>query len=550
MSTTTLAPAARTIRSGGTLTGTGRLLRFALRRDRIRLPAWVLGIALTLGLTAAAFPGVYPDAAARQARALLMGNPATVALAGPQIGVADYTFGAMMTNELLSLTSIVVALMSIFTVVRHTRGEEESGRSELVLANPVGRYAPLATGLAMAGIANLALAVVTAVILGAQGLDSITWSGSWLYAAALVSVGFVFAGVAAVTAQISQHARSASSMAGLVLGVAYTIRAIGDVTNSGVVWLSPFAWAQRTYAYVNDQWWPLLLSAALTAVLTLLAVRLNARRDSSAGLREPRPGPATGSPRLSTSLALALHNQRVALTAWTVSLGLFGLIYGTLLADVEGFAEEMSVTIADVLGGTMGESLINAFLAVLVVVMSILATVYALVALLRARSEENSGLAENILATPTSRSRFLAGHITVAIIGGVLVLLAGVLGLGVTGSLALSDVGVLGRLLAAGLVQAAPLIFLVSVAVALFGLSPGLARLCWIPLVYGVVTTTVGGVLGLPQWALDLSPWSMVPMLPSESFRIWPVLGMLVVSGLLFALGFWGFRRRDVQTVA
>ena len=75
-----------------------------------------------------------------------MGSPATVALAGPRIGVDDYTFGAMMTNEMLALTSIVVALMSIFMVVRHTRGEEETGRSELVLANPVGQLAPWPPG--------------------------------------------------------------------------------------------------------------------------------------------------------------------------------------------------------------------------------------------------------------------------------------------------------------------------------------------------------------------------------------------------------------------
>jgi len=550
MTTETVPRSSVPVRTGGALTGVGQLLRFALRRDRIRLPAWVLGISLALALTAAAFPGLYPDEAARQARAALMGSPATVALAGPEIGVSDYTFGAMMTNEMLALTTVVVALMSIFTVVRHTRGDEEEGRSELVLANPVGRYAPLATGLAMAGIANLALAVLTAVMLGSQELESITWSGSWLYAAALVSVGLVFAGVAAVTVQVSEHARSASSLAGLVLGVAYTIRAVGDVTDSGLSWLSPVAWAQRTYAYVDDRWWPLLLSVALTALLILLAVRLNARRDFGAGLRQPRPGPVAGSPRLSTSLALALHNQRVALIAWAVSLGLFGLMYGTLLGEVEGFADELGSTIDDILGAAAAESLIEAFLALLAVIMSMLASVYAVLAILRARSEETSGRAEHVLATPTSRSRFLAAHTTAATVGGVLVLLTAVLGIGLTGSATLGDAGVLGQLLTAGAVQLTPLVLIVSVAVAMFGLAPRLTNVVWIPVVYGMVASMIGGLLGLPQWALDLSPWAMVPMLPAESFRTWPVLAMLAVSGMLMALGFWGFRRRDLQTVA
>ncbi|MHC8564467.1 hypothetical protein ACW23B_29365 [Streptomyces albidoflavus] len=33
---------------GGPFTGTGVLLRFMLRRDRIRLPAWVLGLTLLM----------------------------------------------------------------------------------------------------------------------------------------------------------------------------------------------------------------------------------------------------------------------------------------------------------------------------------------------------------------------------------------------------------------------------------------------------------------------------------------------------------------------
>ncbi|MGV1006014.1 MAG: ABC transporter permease [Candidatus Nanopelagicales bacterium] len=530
--------------------GVGRLIRFALRRDRVRLPAWVLGISLSLALTAAAFPGIYPDAAARQARASLIGSPATIALAGPQIGVADYTFGAMMTNEMLALTSIVVALMSIFTVVRHTRAEEESGRSELVLSNPVGRFAPLATGLAVAVLANVALAVLNAVLLGAVGVESITWAGSWLFGAALAGVGLVFAGVAGVTSQISEHARAASSLAGLMLGVAYSIRAVGDVLDSGLSWLSPVAWAQRTYAYVDDRWWPLLLSLVTTLVLIALAMLLNARRDFGAGLRQPRPGPATASPRLASAFSLALHNQRVALTAWSVSLFLFGLMYGTLLGEVEGFGEKLGDTIGEVLGPIGTESLIKSFLSLLAVVMSMMGAVYAAIAMLRARAEETSGLAEAVLATPTSRARYLAGHTLVALGGGGLVLLGGAIGIGLTGSVALGDREVLGQVLSGAVVQFVPVVLVVAFAVALFGLVPQLSALVWVPVGYGMVATMIGGLLGLPDWALNISPWALVPMMPAQEFAIGPVLGVLAGSTALLLAGFWGFRRRDLQTVA
>ena len=58
--------------------------------------------------------------------------------------------------------------------------------------------------------------------------------------------------------------------------------------------------------------------------------------------------------------------------------------------------------------------------------MSMFASVFAAIAILRARSEETSGLAESILATPISRDRYPVGHTAVALVGGALELLAGV----------------------------------------------------------------------------------------------------------------------------
>ena len=127
---------------------------------------------------------------------------------------------------------------------------------------------------------------------------------------------------------------------------------------------------------------------------------------------------------------------------------------------------------------------------------------------------------------------------------------AGALGIGLTGSAALGDTAVLGWILSAAAVQIVPLILVVSIAVALFGLVPRFTGLAWVPLGYGMFASMIGGLVGLPQWALDISPWAIVPMLPVESFSLWPVLAMLAVSVALVALGFWGFRRRDLQTVA
>jgi len=58
--------------------------------------------------------------------------------------------------------------MNILLVSRHTRLEEQTGRSELLRADAVGRHAPLTAALLLALSANLVLALAIAGSLAAK----------------------------------------------------------------------------------------------------------------------------------------------------------------------------------------------------------------------------------------------------------------------------------------------------------------------------------------------------------------------------------------------
>ena len=78
------------------LQGTGQLVRFALRRDRIWLSVWVLAIVAVLVGSAASVIGLYPDQASLdQAAALIQGNSTVIALNGPAQGL-DNVGGRVM----------------------------------------------------------------------------------------------------------------------------------------------------------------------------------------------------------------------------------------------------------------------------------------------------------------------------------------------------------------------------------------------------------------------------------------------------------------------
>src|SRR5690625_2994992 len=107
----TTKPPVRTSASGGDFAGLGTLIRFALRRDRLRLPLWILGIVLAAVGSAASFPATYPDAEARLGALLTIDNPGTTALIGSVYGDGEYTRSEEHTSELQSRGQLVCRLL-------------------------------------------------------------------------------------------------------------------------------------------------------------------------------------------------------------------------------------------------------------------------------------------------------------------------------------------------------------------------------------------------------------------------------------------------------
>src|SRR3954464_4105102 len=97
--------------------------------------------------------------------------------------------------------------MSRQSIGRKTGAEEESGRAELVRAAAVGRRAPLTAALLETAVADPAIVLVIAAGLAGAGLAP---PDSLALAAGIGLPAWVFGAVAAVTAQVSEHARAAS----------------------------------------------------------------------------------------------------------------------------------------------------------------------------------------------------------------------------------------------------------------------------------------------------------------------------------------------------
>jgi len=523
------------------LTGTRALARLALRLDRVRLTVWVLLLAVMPMATAANYFKLYPTEADLRAVSGLLTNPSLVALSGP---LFDLSIGGLTVWKVGLSEFILAALMSLLTVVRHTRTEEETGRLELLRATVIGRHAPLTAALLVAALANLAIAVLAALGLMATGLPA---AGSVAFGLAIALVGTLFAAVAATAAQLTQGARAATGIASAVLGGTYLLRAVGDTGPTWLSWLSPTGWALHMRPYGGERWWVAALFVVATAVFAATGYALAARRDVGAGLLAERPGPVTAAPSLRSPLALAWRLHRGLLLGWTVALALTGAVMGGAAAGI-GDLESPNQQLTDILsrmGGPNG--LTDAFLGAIFGITGMVAGAYTVQATLRLRQEESSGRVEALLATRVGRLRWAASHLAFALLGTALLLAVSGLAGGLAYGAQVHDVGgQVGRLFGAALVQLPAAWVLAGLGTALIGLAPRLSSLTWAALIFSVLLVELGALFGLSQWIVDLTPFAHVPKLPGSAFTLTPVLWLTVTAVALGAAGLAGLRRRDI----
>ncbi|MFY7068791.1 ABC transporter permease [Nocardiopsis changdeensis] len=528
------------------LTGTGTLTRFILRRDRIRMSVWVVALVGTVGLTVPTLDEAFATEAQRQARAALMDTPTGILFGGPGFGLDDYTLGAMVVNELTMSLLIAMAIMSILHVVRHTRAEEESGRAELLRAGVLGSGAQMTAALLTVALLNLLIGGLTGAIMAGYGLDAVD---SLVYGLGLGLAGLTFGAVTAVCAQLTEHARAASGTAFLVTGLLFMARVVGDLAERGggpSSWASPFAWVQQTRVFDDLRWWPLALYPLAILALFGAAYALAGRRDLGAGLVPPRPGPAAAGPLLNGVLALHLRQQRGSIIAWSAATFLFSISFGTLATEVEGMLDSNPELMA--LLGSAAEDVTAGFLGVMSGYVIMAAAAQGILSVLRARSEESAGRAELVLATAVGRIRWYGAALAVGVLSTGLLVVLGGLGIGIGALSATDDASWIGTMLESALSQAPVALAFVAATALFVGAAPRLMPLVWLWLGYSVFTTMLGALLGMPDWALDLSAFGMLPQPPMEEFEAAPVVIASAAVAAALALALAGFRRRDLET--
>ncbi|MDZ7786346.1 MAG: anibiotic ABC transporter [Candidatus Saccharibacteria bacterium] len=536
--------------------GTWKLVKLALRLDRFKLPVWIVGIVGLVGASAAALGDLYGT---YEAQLQYVSTAATSTVARAFGGIVNgVSLGSVAMVEIFAFTAVMMAFMSTLLVVRHTRKPEETGAAELIGSGRVGRYAGLTAAIIVAIAANVTVGLFMFLIL--SNVDGLSATGALGFSAALACIGIAFAGVAGIAAQLSETGRGANSIAGGVIGGAFVLRAIGDgfatvsadglrATPAWPTWLSPFGWGFQIHPFAQQNWWLfiLLIGFMLTTVIgSFLILR---HRDVGLGIIPTRAGRARAKPSLLSTFGLTWRLQRGVLIGWSIGMLVFGLVIGGMaheFADIIKASPETAEILAEI-GGSDG-TITDTFFGAMFGFAAIIASGYIIQSLLKVRSEEASGHLEALLSTKLSRGKWLASHALVTLIGQAwMLLITGVMSGVIFVSVSGAEWTEVWRL-TVGIFNYLPALLAFSGGVIfLLGVLPRLATgVSWAAFIGSFLILQLAALLSLPDWVLNISPFTHIPSVPAQSIGLATFLLLCLVAAGLSMAGFLRFWRRDL----
>jgi ABC-2 type transport system permease protein len=520
------------------------LARRAFRDARVRTVSYALLFVALSYAQLVAYRDAYPTLSSRLAFARSFADNKAVRLfyGEPHDLLSVSGYAAWRIGGTLA---IFAAIFGLLAAVRALRTEEDTGRMELVLAGIVGRRAAYLSAMAAitAGILILYFAELVGLIAGGLPVG-----GSAYLALATVSVVPVLVGVGAVASQLAPARRMALELGGAVAGLFFLLRVIADTAN-GLGWLrwaTPLGWAEELRPFTGARPLVLMLPAAATVLLLVLAARIAAGRDIGTGVLPARDSAEPRLGMLSSPTAQALRSERGSLIVWLSGVGAFAYILGVIAksSSSAGISKNLNRELGKLGSGSIVTP--TGYLGFTFIFFVLAISLFACAQIGAARHEEANQQLETLLALPVSRRGWLGGRLLLAACAAAAIsLVAGLLTwVGAeSGGASIS----LGKLVEAG-ANCLPvaLLFLGLAALAYAIVPRASAGIAYALVTVAFLWNLLGSLLGAPKWLVGVTPFAHVGLVPAQPFRAGAAVIMLAIAAASALAATWIFQRRDL----
>lgn len=475
----------------------------------------------------------------------LADNPAVRAIYG--LPTAISTVGGFTVWRVALFVTLLGTVWIALATTRVLRGNEESGRLDLVLANPISLMRSTVTNLVAVMAVPVLAALLTALVLLAAGAET---GGSWLYGAGLGLLLATFAGVAALASQFLPERRRA---AGITMGVLFAtfvlhMWADGGTNAQWARWLSPFGWLENLHAFGGNETLPLIPLAVAPVVLVAAALALVTRRDEGAGLVRADDTKRGGTAMLSGPLSFSIRQRAGELIAWAAAVAVLGIMSGGLAESLVGFPQTQPQAMQMLSQVGMAEAVTpGGFIAVMNIFYAVVLAGYAISCLHGLYDDEITNRLDLPYSNSVTRTGWSGSTVVTTTAG--LVALTVVLSAGTWLGSIFSGAGLSAgdSFSSAANVLPVPVMFL-GLAVLFHGIRPS-----WTIGVVGVLAIglylvdLIGPALSWPTWVVDLSPYQHLALVPVQSAAWTATVVILSIAVTAGAIGLATYARRDLQ---
>lgn len=511
---------------------------------------WAVVFGGTAATSALSYVSSFPDQASREQIAATTGQDTGLAILLGPVDAIDTVGGYTVYKCYVFLTAIG-AIWGLLAATRLLRGEEDTGRWQLVLAG--GTRASRATSATLAALAAGVgmLFTGTALIVWLAGRDpdvGFATADTVLYGLSIAIAPAVFVALGALTSQLGRSRRLATGLGMAVFGVAFVVRMIADAGpgTKWLLWFTPFGWTERMRPFTENDTRPLVLAASALFALAAGAIVLAGRRDAGAGVVASRDVVPPRPFGLASPLGLAARVELPVLLAWCAGVVATGLCFGIIAEVATGALPE---SLGDTLDrfGVQG-SFVKQYFGVAFLLVGTVVALLPASQIGAAAQEETSGRLVHLLARPVRRASLLGGRLALA---GAAVVVAGLLA-GLGGWLGATSQGVdpgLASMLGAGLNVVPTALLVLGIGALVLAVLPEAAT----PTVYAVVIASLiidllASMVSSLAWLDHVSLFHYMALAPAQDPDPATLLVTLVAAAALCVAATAIFERRDVQT--
>jgi ABC-2 type transport system permease protein len=474
----------------------------------------------------------------------LVENPAIRILFGTPVALDDV--GGFAVWRTGTPVLVLAGVWILLTATRITRGEEDAGRSDLLLAGRIRTVDLVTHCLTMITAAALLVGAAVGVSLLTAGTDA---TGSAIYACAVFGVTLTFGTAGVFAAQLMPTRSAAVGVTVALLGAGLLLRMLADSATqlAWAAWASPFGLTARAAPYADNRLTPLLALAAFPLAFAAAALVAAGHRDVGGGLLTVATRRVPRTRLLGSIGGFAVRRAIRPTIGWAVGVAAYFVLLGALIASILEFFEK-NPRFAELAGaaGFGGLDSAEGFSAALFGLLAIPTGLYGAVRLAATVTDERARRWTPLFAAPVPRTRLISTEIAVTA--------AGVLGLHAVAGFAMAiGAAVTGAPLGfgdalAGALNPAPIAWLsVGAAVLAAGWLPSaVLAIGALPVAGGFLLDVVARSVRAPASVVGASPFAHLSAVPAAAPDWVATAALITIGGLLVVLGLAGYRRRDL----